>query len=107
MRFADIWKVRIGVLVARGGVSEEWFTFAGKAAPVLEFGGGIDISMTISVERLVENQVSRCGVDVRSWDRDVMADPDWFSRCRRASKVDAAEERVDRTEGSVRSEVSG
>lgn len=54
LRFADIWKVRIGVLVARGGVSEELSTrtFAGKAVSVLEFGGGIDMSMTISVEEI-------------------------------------------------------
>ena len=54
LRFADIWKVRIGVLVARGGVSEEspTRTLAGKAVSVLEFGGGIDMSMTISVEEI-------------------------------------------------------
>ena len=48
--FADIWKVRIGVLVARGGVSVDWSTGAPdcKAVSVLEFGGGIDISRTIS-----------------------------------------------------------
>lgn len=34
-----------------------------------------------------------------------MGDPDWLSRCRRASKVEAAEERADRIEGSVRSVV--
>ena len=46
---ADIWKVRIGVLVARGGVSEEEFMCMGgcMAVSVLEFAGGIDISMTI------------------------------------------------------------
>ena len=49
--FADIWKVRIGVLVARGGVSDDASTFiaGGIAVSVLELRGGIDISMTISV----------------------------------------------------------
>ena len=41
--------MRIGVLVARGGVSEEEFMCMGgcMAVSVLEFAGGIDISMTI------------------------------------------------------------
>ena len=50
-KWADIWKVRIGVLVARGGVSDDASTFiaGGIAVSVLELRGGIDISITISV----------------------------------------------------------
>lgn len=64
LRFADIWKVRIGVLVARGGVSEESSTgtLAGKAGSELKFGGGIDMSMTISVEEIGRES----GVEMRS-----------------------------------------
>lgn len=58
-RCADIWNVRMGVLVAWGGVPEKspgmtW----GIAASMLEFGGGIDMSIIIS-KRGVE---PRCNV---------------------------------------------
>ena len=48
--FADIWNVRMGVLVARGGVSVDWSMGVPDctAVSVLEFGGGIDMSRTIS-----------------------------------------------------------
>ena len=68
--------MRIGVLVARGGVSEERSTGMGgcMAVSVLEFGGGIDKSITIfsgGMEGIME----------------VL----WSKRWRRASNADAAE----------------
>ena len=63
---SDNWNVRMGVLVARGGVSEEvsTCTTGGMAVSVLEFGGGIDISMTnsgmrLSFARRVDNHNAR------------------------------------------------
>ena len=50
----------------------------------------------------VGRNASRGGADVRSCDREGIAEVDWFSRCRSASNAEAAFERVERPEASMR-----